>query len=361
MRNNTIRRRDIEVHLIWFDSLGAKSSSLFIKTPDLAILIDPGAAAMQPSYPLSQERKEELRLQALEHIADYAGKADMIFISHYHYDHHILPENIPADLALFYKGKTIFVKNPNQWINHSQWKRARIFFESLSHYLEIKGNLYSTPKHIYLPPLEKEIPQAAKKDYGNYNERKRQLLQQGRKRLQKLKQDLWEKGKWLNECEFTHGRVIFADEKKFKIGSTQIIFTKPLYHGIEYDRIGWVVGIEIIHAGHKVIYTSDLQGPQIEDYAEWLVQENPDILILDGFPTYLLGFMVNQINLRRAEENILYIAEHTESTPIIYDHHLVREPKYKEHFSLLYEKFGSRVTTAAEYMGKTPLILQLAK
>lgn len=358
---NTIRAGDIEVHLIWFDSLGAKSSSVFIRTPDLAILIDPGAAEMQPSYPLSQREKFRLRLQALEHIIDYAEQADMIFISHYHYDHHILPEDIPAYLPLFYKGKTIFVKDPNQWINHSQWKRARIFFESLSHYLPITEDLYDSPKPVYLPPLEEEIPLAAKKDYGNYEERKKQLLQKGRSRLKKLKESLWEHEKWLQECEFAHGRIIFADEKKFEIGSTQIIFTKPLYHGIEYDRIGWVVGIEIIHDGNKVIYTSDLQGPQIEDYAEWLAVENPNILILDGFPTYLLGFMVNQINMRRAQENILYIARHTQSTPIIYDHHLVREAKYQEHFSLVYEEFGSRVMTAAEYMGKIPLILTLKK
>jgi hypothetical protein len=361
MRNNIIRKGNLEVHLIWFDSLGAKSSSLFIRTPDLAILIDPGAAEMQPSYPLSEKKKKELRLEAIEHIAEYADQADMIFISHYHYDHHILPEDIPAHLGLFYKGKTIFVKNPNHWINRSQWKRARIFFESLAQCFKDKGNLYRAPEHINLPSLQEDLPLAAKKDYGNYNERKRQLLKKGKERIQKLKEGLWEQQKWLNECEFTQGRIVFADGKRFKIGSTQIIFTKPLYHGIEYDRIGWVVGVEIIHDGNKVIYTSDLQGPQIEDYARWLVLEDPDILILDGFPTYLLGFMVNQINMRRAQENILYIAKHTKSTPIIYDHHLVREPSYKERFSSFYEKFGSRVMTAAEYMGKTPLILRLTK
>jgi predicted metallo-beta-lactamase superfamily hydrolase len=33
------------------------------------------------------------------------------------------------------------------------------------------------------------------------------------------------------------------------------------------------------------IYTSHLQGPGIEDYAQWIIKENPDILILDGPPT----------------------------------------------------------------------------
>ena len=33
----------IRVHLVWFDSMGAKSSCLLIETPDVKILVDPGA------------------------------------------------------------------------------------------------------------------------------------------------------------------------------------------------------------------------------------------------------------------------------------------------------------------------------
>lgn len=36
----------INVHLVWFDSMGAKSSCLLIETPDVKILVDPGAAEM---------------------------------------------------------------------------------------------------------------------------------------------------------------------------------------------------------------------------------------------------------------------------------------------------------------------------
>ena len=32
----------------------------------------------------------------------------------------------------------------------------------------------------------------------------------------------------------------------------------------------------------KLIHTSDLNGPVIEDYAEWIIKEDPNILILDG-------------------------------------------------------------------------------
>ena len=38
----------------------------------------------------------------------------------------------------------------------------------------------------------------------------------------------------------------------------------------------------------------------IEDYAQWIIDENPDILILDGPPTCLFGYMVIRNNLQRA-------------------------------------------------------------
>ncbi len=48
------------------------------------------------------------------------------------------------------------------------------------------------------------------------------------------------------------------------------------------------------------IYTSHLQGPGIDDYAQWIIEENPDILILVGPPGSLFRYMLNRINLQRA-------------------------------------------------------------
>jgi len=51
-KENPILIGSFKVYLIWFDSMGAKSSCILVDTPDIKILVDPGAAAMQPSYPL---------------------------------------------------------------------------------------------------------------------------------------------------------------------------------------------------------------------------------------------------------------------------------------------------------------------
>ena len=48
----------------------------------------------------------------------------------------------------------------------------------------------------------------------------------------------------------------------------------------------------------KDIHTLEIDVTLIEDCAQWIFKENPDILILDGPPTYLFGYMVNRFSLQ---------------------------------------------------------------
>ena len=135
-----------------------------------------------------------------------------------------------------------------------------------------------------------------------------------------------------------------------------------MFHGIEFDRVGWVVGVTVEHKGSKVIYTSDLQGPCIEDYVQWIIKENPDVLILDGPATYLFGYMVNRINLERAVNNVCAILKGTAAKVIIYDHHLLRDVRYKKRLAPAYTTAAEHkitLLTAAEWLGYDPLIVQI--
>lgn len=353
----------IKAHLIWFDSMGAKSSSILLETPDVKILIDPGAAVMQPSFPLSESEKRVLRQKAFNAISKAARKADGIFISHYHYDHHTLPDE-PNELEL-YEGKKIWLKNPNLWINRSQWGRARLFLSRL--YQGLKGpgfdNLLHPSLKMKFPDPLANLPLASSKDYGDYEKRKKQLLRKGKAWFRNTA-NLWKKGEWVPEFSMGRTEVFFADGKSIKIGGTKIRFTEALFHGIEYGRVGWVLGLICQHKGVKLLYSSDLQGPQIEDYADWVIKENPDILILDGPATYLLGYMLNKINLARAISNASRILREATSKVIIYDHHLTRDTRFKERTSKVYEvarEEKKTFLTAAEWLQREPLVLKLAR
>lgn len=350
----------ISFRLVWFDSLGAKSTCTLVRTPEVSILIDPGVAIMQPGFPASYAQKRRWADMAWSAIKKASEEAEIIVVSHYHYDHFT-----DFDKAL-YKGKTILVKNPNEYINDSQRARAEAFYGNLVEAFgetELSKLLRSRKKKDYLDPLD-ELPLAKSKDYGDYAQRKRELLTKGRKWFYERVRR-WNEKELIPELKFKDCEVKFADGKEFSFGKTQVKFTKPLFHGIEYARVGWVISTTITYGNEKFIHSSDLEGPVIEDQAAWLIREDPNVLILDGPSTYLIPYMLNLINLRRAIDNICRIMEETERLKlIIYDHHLPRDLKFKERVAQVYEKArkeDKNVLTAAEYMGKTPCFLEVAQ
>lgn len=349
---------DVQVKFVWFDSMGAKSSCILVKTPDVGILVDPGAAEMQPSYPLPPWDKRRLLIEAYKAIADAAGEADVVVISHYHYDHHTLPDGFRG----FYEGKELWVKNPNKWINKSQWRRARVFLERLTRVFRVTGVLYAEPEeNVFRDPVG-ELTLANRRDFGDYQERRLQLLEKGRSWFRRVA-GMWGSGRWCREIRGRRIHVRFADGRTVRYGGTVVRFTKPMFHGIEYERTGWVFATVIECNGVKVLHSSDLQGPIIEDYAEWIVEEKPDILVLDGPTTYLFGYMLNRVNLNRCVENAVRIVEELEDSLIVYDHHLLRDVRYRERVAEVYrvaEKLGRKLVTAAELYGRKPLILEVA-
>ncbi len=347
----------MKISPIWFDSLGAKSSSVLIECKEFRILIDPGVAVMHPSYPAPRELKIRWAMEGREKIRGAARLADLIIITHYHYDHYTDFDEV------LYRGKTVLAKNPNEYINDSQRNRALKFYSNF--FKQIGGlnlsDLMDEPvEKEYSNPLD-ELHLAMSRDYGDYTARKMKLLKKGfewfRRRAKK-----W--GEWRRIPEHIFGnsntKLFFIDGREFTFNSIKIRFTKPLFHGIEFSRVGWVVSVVIEYGKHKFLYSSDLNGPIIEDYADWIIREKPDFIVLDGPMTYMLGYTLNKINLRRAVENAVRIVRESGASTIIYDHHLPRERKFREHTIDVWhtaEREGVKLVTAAEFLGMKPVIL----
>lgn len=344
-----------EFQFLWFDSLGAKSVATLVKTPDVSILIDPGVAVMQPSFPATSSQKVKWKAKATKKIRKASKKADIIVLTHYHYDHYF-PEKM--DL---YKGKTLLVKSPNEYINDSQRDRSQMFFQNICERFgeeKLKEKLSEGDEKEYPDPLSR-LPLAREKDFGTYQERREELLEKWRKRFYRRVEN-WNDAKVIPPLDLGEVDVRFADGKTYQFGNIQIRFSRPLFHGIEYSRVGWVIAPVITYNDGKFIHSSDLNGVYIEDYAKWLWEEDPDVLILDGPATYMLGYMLNKINLRRCVNNTCNILKHTNNLHLmIYDHHLLREKKYKERTRNVWETGKHedvQVVTAAGYKGKTPVI-----
>ena len=345
------------VDLIWFDSLGAKSMSIYL---ECGLIIDPGAAAMQPSYPLSKARKEALREEALKSIIDHLINASTAVVTHYHYDH-VINLKVRPEYVNFFKGKVLYIKNPNKYINKSQWFRARDFIDSIlkSEGEELRNYLIKLSNDEYPDPLN-ELPHALSKDFGDYSSRRSELLNKGRKWFKSLINGLWNSKEWVSEFSLKDGSLVrWVDELSFEVGNCRVRALKPWFHGTEYSRTGWVIPLVIESGGVKIFYTSDVMGPEIEDYADRIIDERPDAVILDGPSTYLFPYMLNRINLRRAVENAVRIVEESGAGLVIYDHHLLRDRRWRSRVAEVLNRakeIGVDLLTAAEYLGRKPLI-----
>ena len=145
--------------------------------------------------------------------------------------------------------------------------------------------------------------------------------------------------------------LIYCDDSKHNVGNTYIIFSPPFFHGPENVRLGYVI-MTTIDDGEKILlHSSDVQGPVTKNAKDYIVSQNPDILIIDGPPTIFLGWKFSMQNLQDAADNLVEIKEKV-NCEIILDHHLLRDLNYKKIFSQPYLTNGEKVKTFAEYIGK---------
>ncbi|MCK4265653.1 MAG: MBL fold metallo-hydrolase [Thermoplasmata archaeon] len=116
----------MEIIPIASESLGVRSMAMLVRTGDCKILIDPGVALGPKRFGLPPHRLEQDRLAELwKCVLASAKDADVMTISHYHYDHHD-----PERPGMF-KGKILLLKHPTENINMSQKERASKFLKAI--------------------------------------------------------------------------------------------------------------------------------------------------------------------------------------------------------------------------------------
>ncbi len=344
--------------MLWADSLGAKSFSHLVECGGVSIVIDPGAAAMHPSYPASSEEKRALRRKALEVIGDALARAKLVVITHYHYDHYVRPWDPDYRGPEPYTEKLVYMKNPNAFINESQRERAEELLERL---LEAKGCKLSDhtlpPREVEVPDYEQLYPQAAR---ANKEER----LRAGREWLRRLtaKWSAWPVIAERIECNGLHLHLL--DEGVVEHGPVRVKLLGPHFHGDIYERTGWVVPLLVEACGKRILYTSDLMGPLLEDYVDELIGLKPDVVLADGPATYLPPRMYPRRNIERACRNMIRFLREASPEVVVWDHHLPREPRWREKVAIVFreaERLGVRLETVAGLVGLQTHVEQAAR
>ena len=148
-----------------------------------------------------------------------------------------------------------------------------------------------------------------------------------------------------------------ADGNRFTIDDNIVLeFSKPVPHGCEGTKLGYVVMAYISCEDISILHASDVQGPMNTKAKNFIIEKDPDILIISGPPTYMEGRKISSKDVETSLANMKEIIGNTINlNTIILDHHLLRDLDYKERIRdllVIAKKNNIRVLTAAEYCGK---------
>jgi len=274
------------------ESLGVRSMCTYVETRDVKILLDAGVSLCPkrfglPPHPLEFKAIEESR----KRIAEAAERAEIVTVSHYHFDHHTpyFEDWLCNWTALnetarqIYEGKTVLIKNPKENTNFSQRRRGWVF--------------------------------------------------------QKIC------GKFAEKIEIADGRI-------YSFGDTKVKFSQPVFHGPENSALGWVLMTAIECLNEKIMFAPDVQGPMSEHTLKLILDENPQLLVIGGPPLYLERF---KVETKHIKVSIIHMEKLAEKIPvIILEHHILRDENWLKKCETVFEKASSKrhkVLTAAEYSG----------
>jgi len=150
---------------------------------------------------------------------------------------------------------------------------------------------------------------------------------------------------------------VSGDGHTYEHGDTTLQFSPPMPHGPPGTRLGYVTMLTVRAGQQSLLYTSDVQGPVDDAAADYIIHEQPDIVIADGPPTYLIGWRFSRANLEKAEAHMCRIMDET-GCRLLLDHHLLRDPSYREQLPRLYSRHGECIQSYAEYLGLENRLLE---
>ena len=164
--------------------------------------------------------------------------------------------------------------------------------------------------------------------------------------------------KW--QSEVIPAKIYYADGKAFEFDELKIKFSEPLIHG-NNPKMGYVLSVLFRECSESILYTSDVEGPLLEEQVRFIVNNPADIIIIDGPPTYLLGSKFKEEELKIAVTNLKKIIKQVKPSLILLDHHPLRDLNYKanlEDFLNFADKNEVEVLCYAEYIGEPISMLE---
>lgn len=299
MSNRVLKK--IRVIPLASESFGVRSMCTYVETPDVRVLLDAGASLGPKRFGFPPHPREYKAMASCrKRISKAVEKAEVVTISHYHFDHHTPSYKdwchnwSSAEVAKeIYWKKLVFIKSYRSMVNFSQRRRGWLFVKTSGKHAE---------------------------------------------------------------------RLEVADGKVFKFGNTQLRFSDPVFHGIENSALGWLLMTTIECDDERLLFASDVQGPMHNHTMKKIIAERPKLIIIGGPPVYLTGFRVREEYVQQGMKNLERLVRRVPVT--ILEHHLLREERWRELSQPIFDaasKTGHIVGTAADFLGKENNVLEFRR
>jgi len=269
----------------------------FVETPDVRVLLDSGVSLGPLRFGFSPHPREyEALAQCRKKLAEAAEKAEVVTISHYHFDHHT-----PSYL---------------DWLTN--WSSE-----------EVARQLYE----------DKLVLAKSFRDKVNFHQRRRGWI-------------------FSKTAGTTAKKLEFADSKTYSFGQTVLKFSEPVFHGSGDSQLGWLLMTTVEHENERFLFTSDVQGPMYAPTLPLILDKKPQLLIVGGPPTYLEG-LVRQEDIQIGMQNLTDLVSEVPTT-IMGHHLLRAESWQEASAPIFAAASanGHSVITAAQFVNKENNLLE---
>ncbi len=165
---------------------------------------------------------------------------------------------------------------------------------------------------------------------------------------------------FIKQIENRPKSINYADGKEFVYNKTRIKFSQPVAHGVN-DKLGYVIEVLIDDGDYKFLFTSDIEGASLLSHISFIIETHPNIIVMDGPMTYMLGNKFTEKDLASSINNISQILNKVKPEFLIIDHHLLRDLQWNARIQKVINKgkeVGTHVLSAAEYSGQEINLLE---
>ncbi len=147
--------------------------------------------------------------------------------------------------------------------------------------------------------------------------------------------------------------IHYIDSLTRTIGKTRLVFSEPVGHG-GAEGAGFVVQCMVEEEGRRFVFSPDVYGLQKKDSLTFILRQNPEILYMDGPDTSTVRPGAAGSSLEESISRLREILQKTGMVTMILDHHVIRDPLWKEKMLPVFDMallHGITIHTAAEYRG----------